>query len=150
MNKLAVFLKVKQESLALEAKYIKKQLRKHRPKNGENEKNIYFGLKDHLKRVVAVENRATNIARAYLRGKPYSFVEPKLRKQDYWKTNTGIFFFDPEWNKTWQRVFEIVRKYESEKAYNWYNDRRPTDDVSKDIISWYNKHPQFYGDQESV
>ena len=152
-NPLYVFLQTKQESLAREAKYIKTQLRKYRPKNSDTEAEIHWGLKDHLKQVVAIEARATNIARAYLRGKDYAFVEPIIKREHYWKTNSnrildGIIFPRSEDNTTWKRVVQLVAKYENKKAYKFRLGRRDFIDVEHEVIRWRNAHPQLLGQTE--
>lgn len=94
---MSIELKIKQVSLALEADYIKKQEQKlidHKEKclmlaafandpevaerykqYAQNHHFKWASLADHRKGIVADEARSTNIARAYLKGKPYSYAE---------------------------------------------------------------------------
>jgi hypothetical protein len=122
---MTIELKIKQVSLADEAQYIKSQeekLRKYADRcyeiaaqaNDESVSAKYRGyalqhiwkaqeLKDHRKAIVADEARNANIARAYIKGKPYRFAEsegykkenpPNIARiarliQKYGKTSTG-------------------------------------------------------------
>lgn len=164
MNKLAVFLKVKQVSLELEAKYIKKQMIKFKfnpnftlephDQHEAAKAFIHHGLREHLKYVVAVESRATNIARAYLRGKPYAWVEPHIKRNKfeirnylYPQKHTFVEYFMNEDIMTWKRVIEIIRKYETNSAYHNKVNSRLQEDVNRDVINWRNKHPQLLGDE---
>lgn len=154
MNVLAIYLKVKQQSLALEAKYIKHLMNKHRPKTSQDDEYVHFKLRNHLKSIVSLENRATNIARAYLRGKPYYFVEPKIKKEKFCKClksfgdnkEYNIMFFDPYTNYVFKRVSDIVAKYESIVSYNVLQKRRSSNVVLDEIIAWRDKHPQLLGE----
>jgi hypothetical protein len=96
---MSIELKIKQVSLALEAQYIKKQeaklaaYRAHcimisAEANDSSVKQKYQTYADnhslkqsdlafHRRGIVADEARSTNIARAYLKGKPYSYAESK-------------------------------------------------------------------------
>lgn len=67
-----VYLKVKIKSLEAEAKIIRKEERKHRKDDA-----IRNGLTNHRKTVVRIEQRATLLAYAFLRGKSYKEIEPK-------------------------------------------------------------------------
>ena len=152
LNKLAEFLKIKQVSLALEAKYIKQRMLKHKVPLSQSDaiehRDIRDQLKNHLDTVVTVESRATNIARAYLRGEKYSFVEPRIKPNKFWAytTNKGerhVSFFVPEDVLVWKRVSELVAKYENNGAYISKNLRRKYDEVYNEIIAWRNQHPQL-------
>lgn len=94
---MSIELKIKQVSLTDEAIYIKIQeekllehankcYRKAQEANDDDIKKKYTNyalqhvwkaqhLKDHRKGIVADEARSTNIARAYLKGKPYAYAE---------------------------------------------------------------------------
>lgn len=164
MNKLHTFLKIKQESLALEIKLIKKEMKRYKfdpvlayQVNEYKEAakaTIHTGLSNHLHRYVRLENRATNIARAYLRGKPYSFVEPKLKKQYYWAFQNNnkwcVYGFEPYYNILWDRVVEIVRKYENTGSYYVAGQRKPVQETSDLVFAWRNEHPQLRPPTEKV
>lgn len=159
---LDTFLKIKQKSLADEAIHIRKEKNKIRNnkywfyKNLEDlsskEGNIaldlwktYQNLDEHNKNVVAVEARATNIARAYLKGKPYAWVEPTISKQTYhipnYIANQPIYFYN-EYGTTINRVIDIVTKYKSAKTYHYKISRDPGT-TKQEVINWIAEHPQF-------
>lgn len=170
MNRLAMFLKVKQVSLELETKYIKKQINKHsydrnlaysdgntyQVINETNKAKIYNGLTRHLSRVVSVESRATNIARAYLRNKPYSFAENRIKtnrleKSYRYPENIPVVYYRTKYDRdTWKRVVEIIRKYENNRAYLASFNRRSIEEVEREVFDWRNRHPQLFGETENA
>ena len=82
-----VELKIKQKHLALEPHIIKHEERKLKSQikyTRGTDANVICKLNElvrHRKFTVRIESRATELARAYLEGKPYSYVE-KNRKDD--------------------------------------------------------------------
>ena len=98
-------LKIKQKHLALEPQIIKHEERKLKSQikyTKGTDANLIYKLNDlvnHRKCTVRNESRATHLARAYLEGKPYSYVEKK-RKDD----GTYQLYIVP-------RVVSMVQKY---------------------------------------
>jgi len=87
---MSVELKIKEKSLALEARIIrreeqkaKKSARWHRARQEEEKAKEFEGtrktLYEHRIDVVRFECRATNLARAYIKGTPYRNVERTTR-----------------------------------------------------------------------
>ena len=147
---MSIELKIKQVSLALEAQYIKQQEQKLREYADNcfeiasqcndpicNERyNLYaqkhnwkrHSLEDHRKGIVADEARSTNIARAYIKGKPYSYAESEAYKE----TNPPNI----------KRIAEISYKYTTGRGY-----QSPKGDLLKAqmelIEEWIKQHPKF-------
>lgn len=143
------FLKIKETSLAEEIRLIKKEYRKYKFANTwlypddlkekfGNRKDhadryveyylTYTDLKSHYQHVCYVENRATSIARTYLKGRPYSVVEkPKVKLFD---SN------DMQHRGVWKRLCEIVAKYESREAYLHRDKRRDPKMIGEEIKAW--------------
>lgn len=71
-------LNVKQKSLAVESRIIK-----HDGKKYQRQGNTYiaYELFEHLTTVVKPEARATQLAIAFMKGKPYSSVEQKRKPE---------------------------------------------------------------------
>lgn len=84
---MCIELKIKAKHLALEPKIIKHEERKLKAQikyTRGTDANLIYKLNDlvnHRRWNVRNESRATELARAYLAGKPYSYVEQK-RKDD--------------------------------------------------------------------
>lgn len=162
MNKLHTFLTVKHKTLAVEASIIRKEENKLRgmtewAKNksdtlsAEEFRDIRMNLQHHRKSVVGLEARATHIALAYLKGKPYVYVESQIDPTKYYVSKRGneqkvipYHYYDQQ---TWKRVIDIVAKYESERAYNWRTARREIPEVQAEVYAWRNQHPQFFGEK---
>lgn len=163
MNKLHTFLTVKHKTLAHEATVIRKEENKLRgmTKWAKIESNsssvapdeyraIRMELYHHRKSVVGLEARATHIALAFLKGKPYVCVESQIdvskyeirhsNKQDIYPHH----YYDQQ---TWKRVIELVSKYENQKAYNYSGNRRETPVIQEEIYAWRRQHPQFFGEK---
>lgn len=150
MNMLHTFLKVKHKSLADEAKIIRKEenklfrqtvwLRDHQQLEAAEETlDARMELRDHRKVIVGFEARATYIALAYLKGKPFEYVE---------KNHKGRVPFYYSWNSLLDRVSQIVAKYENMSAYRWRSHRRETHVVKSEIENWIFKHPVYHKDSE--
>lgn len=79
MNTDLIKLKVKSKSLAEEGKIIRKEINRIKEIPGHKRKHelskLLTSLYLHNKQVVAVEARATQLAIAMIKGKPYSYVE---------------------------------------------------------------------------
>ena len=82
---MCIELKIKAKHLALEPKIIKHEERKLKGQikyTKGTDANLIYKLNDlvrHRKWNVRNESRATELARAYLAGKPYNYVEKKRR-----------------------------------------------------------------------
>jgi len=103
-----VKLKIKVKHLALEPSIIRHEERKV---SGMNK----WDLQHHRKWNVRNEARATQLAIAFLKGKPYKSVEPKLRDK-----NAG------QHNLVFHRVLRMAQKYGKPKTTavtitNWRN-----------------------------
>lgn len=96
---MSIELKVKSKHLSEEAKIIRFEERKQKAKN----KAVFWSLRNHRKWDVRNENRATFLARAYLAGKTYKSVEPKVHS--FYKLEAFIV----------PRVLTMVNKYGTEK-----------------------------------
>ncbi|NBP01946.1 MAG: hypothetical protein EBU90_17765 [Proteobacteria bacterium] len=121
---MCVQLKIKSKHLTLESKVIRheekklqKQLQWHMDKNpGKSAWEIkeardvaqtLASVTDHRKIDVRNENRATFLARAYLAGKTYNYVESAKRREE--KEYTFI-------HKVLPRVVTMVNKYKPRKS----------------------------------
>jgi hypothetical protein len=121
---MSIELKIKAKSLAEEALIIRKEERKlynqidwHRGNGTVIDHNLpelqtFRSIKLHRKWNVRNEQRATQIARAYLEGRPYRSVEPSVRDR---------FFFD---RYIFDRVLSMVGRYGPEKLYKRAADPR--------------------------
>jgi hypothetical protein len=100
---MCIELKIKSKHLALEPGIIRFEERKllKQIRNGYDMLAKYTELVYHRKNDVRNEARATQLAIAYLKGKPYSKVELKR------KSETEYLFQ----NKILPRVLVMVRKY---------------------------------------
>lgn len=121
---MSIKLKIKSKHLSLESKVIRheekkllKQLQWHMNKNpGKHAWEIketwnitgaLSSITEHRKVDVRNENRATFLARAYLAGKTYNYVESGKRKEE------KEFMFI---NKVLPRVVSMVNKYKPYKS----------------------------------
>ena len=115
---MSITLKVKAVSLAMEAKYIKKQEQKlldRMRRKGESEPSyIFHRLKWHRKGIVAWEARKTNLARGFIKGLAYKQIENKVKP----------------WNELGESDFEAITKLiqrhrpmglNAEKIKEWVN-----------------------------
>lgn len=86
---MRAYLEVKNESLAAEARIIrrKERLNRHKPE-------VRAGLHDHRVNVVRPESRSTQLALAFLRGVPAVKLE-------------GVVYRRPDWT----RVEKLVKTY---------------------------------------
>lgn len=94
-----VELKVRQCSLAEEAKVIRRLERKLRKKQravGDQHWHSRLSIKEHRKTVVRQAARCTHLARGYLSGRPYREIEQKVRPGN-----------EPDWNE----VGRLVERY---------------------------------------
>ncbi len=84
---MCIELKIKAKHLALEPSIIRKEERKLKKQikytNGTDQNLIwkFESLISHRRWNVRNESRATELARAYLAGKPYTFVEKKRKDE---------------------------------------------------------------------
>jgi hypothetical protein len=122
---MSIELKIKSKHLALEAKVIKfeeeklkKQIRWHSKRLSPNHKLEWKlqSLTQHRKFDVRNENRATFLARAFIKGKAYKSVEHSRKVENEYTFKTQII----------PRVLGMVNKYHS---------RETTRD---DILTWIN------------
>ena len=90
---MSIELKIKSKTLEVEAKIIRSHERKfinqfiyHRDKQesekAERNEFTFYNLRDHRRFVVGTEARATFLARAFIRGRPYEEVEQAGRKTE--------------------------------------------------------------------
>jgi hypothetical protein len=131
------YLQTKAVSLALEAKYIRKQEYRFAKKARKARATMrsqsadYFdrnraGQYHHRMTVVRNEARVTNLARGFLFGHPYSQIE--------W-----FAYSQPNWN----RVKELVLRY-GEKTNPRYN--RPLEELFNE---WREEGLKHFGEQQS-
>lgn len=120
---MSVELKVKSKHLSEEARIIRFEEHKFRKQVDwlkshqqpyEKEHATMMSLKDHRRKDVRNENRATFLARAYLAGKTYKSVEQKCH-------DTGTLYFT-----ILPRVQEMVNKYgpSDQRLYKSWNVER--------------------------
>ena len=118
---MSVELKIKSKHLALEAAVIRheerkllRQIKYQRNRQLETQKleNTFNSICNHRKWDVRNENRATFLARAYIKGLPYKAAEAKVK--------------DPHVRAAYivPRVVAMLKKYHnynisSEDVYNW-------------------------------
>jgi hypothetical protein len=115
---MSVELKIKSKHLGEEAKIIrfeehklKRQivwLESHQ-KDARKLRDTWLSIKDHRRRDVRQENRATFLARAFIAGKPYKSVEAKVH-------DSGTLY-----GMLNNRVFEMVAKYGNNKIFKKWN-----------------------------
>ena len=88
---MSIELKIKQKHLALEPSIIRheEEKLKQQMKHNRGEESSYWSLElklqsliNHRRWDVRNEARATHLARAYLAGKPYSYVEKSRKKEN--------------------------------------------------------------------
>lgn len=129
---MSIELKIKAKHLALEPGIIRheeeklqKQIDWHRKNDKDSGALIMqlWQLRNHRKNEVRNESRATNLARVYLAGKPYSFAEKK-RKVD------NEFTFDH---------LVIPRIAAMAKKYGPWQQRSTDDKVMQDKIREWSK-----------
>ena len=122
---MSIELKIKEKSLAEEARIIrreeikaKKSARYHREHQDEENAARYektrLSLYEHRIDVVRSECRATNLARAYIKGMPYRAVERSTRAS---ATEQGRLI---------KRVHKLINKYHdktitSSQIHMWFN-----------------------------
>lgn len=99
---MSIYLKIKNKHLALEAGVIKFEERKQK-KLGNYQ--VVNSLCEHRKRNVRNENRATSLARAYIRGADYSTVESKRKPEREYDFETYVY----------PRVLMMIQKYKDRK-----------------------------------
>ena len=103
-------LKIKQKHLALEPHIIKHEERKLKSQikyTKGTDANLIIKLEslvNHRKGIVRIESRATQLARAYLEGKPYSYVEANSRRKEWGHECFFILCVLP-------RIVAMVQKY---------------------------------------
>lgn len=130
---MCIELKIKAKHLALEPAIIrqeerklKKRMRYHRSDDSVSAISLEWklhSLTNHRKINVRNEARATHLARAYIAGKPYSYVESTTRRNDWSIEAYFIQFIIP-------RVTAMVQRYGDK-------EQRKVD--SKTILEWSKK-----------
>lgn len=140
---MSVELKVKSKHLSEEARIIRFEERKFRKQVDwlkarqqpyEKEHDTMMSLKEHRRKDVRNENRATFLARAYLAGKDYKTIEQKCN-------DTGILLCN-----VLPRVCDMVNKYgpASQRLHKKWNmerkryeyDAAPWAEFQKKILTW--------------
>ena len=99
---MSIYLKIKNKHLALEAGVIKFEERKQK-KLGNYQ--VVNSLCEHRKRNVRNENRATSLARAYIRGAKYSSVERTRKSEKEYDFSAYVY----------PRVLTMIQKYSDRK-----------------------------------
>lgn len=112
---MSIELKIKSKHLALEPAIIRHEERKllTRIRSGRVNDTAeafrkYESLHAHRKWNVRNESRATELARAYIAGKPYTFVEQKRKEENEYKF---LVYIVP-------RIVAMVNKYGKEQVDN--------------------------------
>lgn len=156
---MSIELKIKSKHLSEEARIIRfseqkllKTLAYKRKKHKEtgttepfkeyvcSEFQQYLSLKDHRKVDVAIENRATFLARAYLSGKLYCSIEQKrldVKEHDFW-------------NFVFPRIVSMVARYLPNSPYRKYDYKQRRWVLNNDTIhnleiqikNWINKEKE--------
>jgi len=146
---MSVELKIKSKHLSEEAKIIRfeeqkilKRVDKRRKKHYESGNNTeykvwedkdwstYYSLSTHRKRDVRNENRATFLARAYLKGIPYRIVEQK-------RNSYSLFMI-----LIFPRMVSMIVKYgknltPEQRQWDVKNSRYvATEDFKKTLLDW--------------
>lgn len=110
---MSIELKIKSKHLGKEAQIIRfeeRKLKKQAKWLREHQKDDtvvmqdWFSLNDHRRTDVRYENRATFLARAYIKGKPYNTVESK-------RHNEWVFQC-----KITPRIVAMVNKYSNNRV----------------------------------
>lgn len=127
---MCIELKIKAKHLALEPAIIRKeeaklkrQIKHHRSDDHISAITLTWklhSLTNHRKIDVRNESRATHLARAYIAGKPYSYVESTTRRNDWSVEAHFIQFIIP-------RITAMVQRYGDK-------EQRKVD--SKTILAW--------------
>jgi hypothetical protein len=116
---MSIELKIKFNSLQAEAYIIrneerklrkrieKKKLRTDQPVAEFGELSTFNSIKLHRKWNVRNEQRATHLARAFLKGKPYKEVEKSVKDEHFFKYHI------------YPRVLSMVGKYGPDKLNKW-------------------------------
>ena len=112
---MSIELKIKSKHLALEPAIIRREEKKilNRIRSGRCNDTAsafrkYESLHNHRKWNVRNESRATELARAYIAGKPYKFVEQKRKDENEYKFLVYII----------PRIVAMVNKYGSVQVDN--------------------------------
>jgi hypothetical protein len=112
---MSIELKIKSKHLALEPAIIRKEERKiiNHIRSGRSNDTAaafrkYESLHIHRKWNVRNEARATELARAYISGKPYTFVEQKRKDENEYKF---LVYIVP-------RIVAMVNKYSKDQVDN--------------------------------
>jgi hypothetical protein len=140
---MSVELKVKSKHLSEEARIIRFEEHKFRKQVDwlklhqqpyENEFDTMMSLKDHRRKEVRNENRATFLARAYLAGKEYKAVEAKRYDE-----GTFVYSILPRVcdmvNKYGPTSERLVKKWNVEKKRSEY-DPKEWNEFKKKIAAW--------------
>lgn len=90
------YLRIKIQSLALEAVAIRRAEAKFKKRRGEKSRAIFWGLRSHRTVDVRNEARAAILASGFLRGTPYLKMERCCR---------------PKHDPDWKRVEQLALKY---------------------------------------
>lgn len=154
---MSIELKIKQVSLADEARYIRKQERKVlgfksnanraaiESNSAESESEYrkyaadhgwkYIALRLHRKGIVASEARIANVARAFIKGKPYAYAESEAFCAFNWPSLV--------------RVATATLKYKPSNSYtykitgsNTFSKKELADQILV-IADWIAEHPKL-------
>ena len=115
---MSVELKIKSKHLGEEAKIIRFEEHKLKrqidwledhQQDAKKLRDTWLSIKDHRRRDVRNENRATFLARAFIAGKPYKTVEAKVHDRGTLEAMLR------------GRVLEMVAKYGNNKIFKKWN-----------------------------
>lgn len=129
-------LRVKTESLAQEAKLIRKKEIRLRDLNAKNPIVVNrkrVSLYEHRFRHVRPESRAAYIALGFLTGKNYNEVENKVKYENF-SPKYPCGDVDRNFQLFWEKVVDIVSRF---------GNIKDEDLVRQMVITWRNKHPDI-------
>lgn len=138
---MSVELKVKSKHLSEEARIIRFEEHKFRKQVDwlkarqqpyEKEHDTMMSLKDHRRKDVRNENRATFLARAYLAGKAYKTVEQKCHEMPYTVSERMCDMV----NKYGPTQTRIYKKWNADKKRYEY-DANEWNKFKKSIQDWF-------------
>lgn len=129
MNFMSIELKIKSKHLALEPAIIRreekkllKQARSGRCNDTDAVYRKYESLHNHRKWNVRNEARATELARAFILGKPYKLVEQKRKPEN--ETKFFVYILP--------RIFEMAAKYGSKRIHKHWNREKKMNAYKED------------------
>ena len=154
---MSIELKIKQVSLADEARYIRKQERKvlgfrKNADKAATEANStgsqseyrkyaadhgwkYLALRLHRKGIVASEARIANVARAFIKGKPYAYAESETFCAFNWPSLTRVATATLKYKPSDSYMYKII-------GSNAFSKKELADQILV-IADWIAEHPKL-------